>query len=99
MGCATATQVYMWDVGKDGVEDAGLGGEHAQSIYCVAVNERGTVAAMGSVDKVIRLWDPRTKNSFGVRGALCSLTTWRPMLTHGVAPSAHSQRGAVLPLP
>jgi hypothetical protein len=58
--------VWTWDLaaGPAGVVEPAC--EHPDSIYCVGVNRNGTIAALGSVDKVVRLWDPRTQTPFGV---------------------------------
>ena len=42
---------------------------HKDSIYSLATNNQGTIVASGSVENVIRLWDPRAgKKQFKLKG-------------------------------
>lgn len=60
--------IYLWDVQaltmltttKNTVTTKPLDGSKS-SIYSIAINPTGTLVASGSTEKVIRLWDPRSR--------------------------------------
>lgn len=59
-------QVVMWDLGNSSCAVSKTWDTlHPESIYSLAVTDSGQVIASGSVDKILRLWDPRTDNPFG----------------------------------
>eukprot|EP00041_Stephanoeca_diplocostata_P023635 m.586179 g.586179 ORF g.586179 m.586179 type:complete len:740 (+) comp22340_c0_seq4:151-2370(+) len=69
------SHVYVWDMSAGTSTGELFASEvrHTDSVYALAVNHRGTVAALGAVNKVVRLWDPRTGNHFGTLQGHCDV--------------------------
>eukprot|EP01083_Nonionella_stella_P289738 985959_1 len=67
-------QVFLWDVEDIGRPKANLTRDSrvdVGSVYCIAMNPKGSILVSGSTDKAVRVWDPRTgKLAFSaMRGA------------------------------
>ncbi|EGD81822.1 hypothetical protein PTSG_02536 [Salpingoeca rosetta] len=59
-------RLVYWDIERTKVSSDIDMRSHPQSIYACAINPGGTVIATGSTDKMIRLFDPRTKTRVGM---------------------------------